>query len=82
MIDLKPGDYALRIALHEPPPADSCGWGQLLGEYPSRFHCAEQRQPRAILSTSDARPHPSGRSPAAMGDRARISASRPWKDGT
>jgi peroxiredoxin/protocatechuate 3,4-dioxygenase beta subunit len=36
-LDLKPDDYALRIALHEPPPADSCGWGRLLGEYRHEF---------------------------------------------
>ncbi|WP_406699852.1 carboxypeptidase regulatory-like domain-containing protein [Singulisphaera sp. Ch08] len=32
-IDLPPGDYALRIALHEPPPPESCGWGRVLSEY-------------------------------------------------
>jgi peroxiredoxin/protocatechuate 3,4-dioxygenase beta subunit len=36
-LDLQPGDYALRIALHEPPPANSCGWGRLLGEYQHEF---------------------------------------------
>jgi len=36
-LDLKPGDYALRIALHEPPPGDSCGWGRLLSEYVHEF---------------------------------------------
>jgi peroxiredoxin len=36
-LDLKPGDYTLRIALHEPPPADSCGWGRLLGEFVHDF---------------------------------------------
>jgi peroxiredoxin len=36
-VDLKPGDYTLRIALHEPPPGDSCGWGRLLGEYAREF---------------------------------------------
>jgi hypothetical protein len=32
-LDLQPGEYTLRIALYEPPPGDSCGWGPLLGEY-------------------------------------------------
>ena len=36
-LDLKPGDYTLHIALHEPPPADSCGWGRLLSEYAHEF---------------------------------------------
>ncbi len=40
-MDLGPGDYALRIALHEPPPANSCGWGRLLGEYTHEFNVPE-----------------------------------------
>jgi peroxiredoxin len=36
-LDLKSGDYALHIALHEPPPGDSCGWGRLLSEYAHEF---------------------------------------------
>jgi peroxiredoxin len=36
-LDLKPGDYSLQIALHEPPPGDSCGWGRLLSEYVHKF---------------------------------------------
>jgi RNA polymerase sigma factor (sigma-70 family) len=35
--DLRPGDYVLRLALHEPPPADSCGWGRLIAEYSREF---------------------------------------------
>jgi RNA polymerase sigma factor (sigma-70 family) len=35
--DLRPGDYMLRIALHEPPPSDACGWGRLLGEFSHAF---------------------------------------------
>jgi peroxiredoxin/protocatechuate 3,4-dioxygenase beta subunit len=40
-IDLPPGDYSLRIALHEPPPGDSCGWGRVLGEYARDFTVPE-----------------------------------------
>ncbi len=29
--DLTPGDYALRIAIHEPPGLGECGWGRLIG---------------------------------------------------
>jgi len=36
-IDLQPGDYTLRVALHEPPPPNSCGWGRVLGEYHHNF---------------------------------------------
>jgi RNA polymerase sigma factor (sigma-70 family) len=36
-VDLRPGDYTLRIVLHEPPPADACGWGRLLGEFSHTF---------------------------------------------
>jgi thiol-disulfide isomerase/thioredoxin len=31
--DLRPGDYLLRIALHEPPPSNACGWGRLIAAY-------------------------------------------------
>lgn len=30
---LSPGTYSLRIALHEFPPANDCGWGRVVGEY-------------------------------------------------
>jgi peroxiredoxin/protocatechuate 3,4-dioxygenase beta subunit len=36
-IDLQPGDYTLRVALHEPPPPESCGWGRVLSEYAHDF---------------------------------------------
>ncbi len=36
-IDLPPGDYTLHIALHEPPPGDSCGWGRIVSEYTYDF---------------------------------------------
>jgi peroxiredoxin len=36
-LDIAPGEYTLRIALHEPPPGDSCGWGRLVGEYMRDF---------------------------------------------
>ncbi len=36
-LDLAPGDYLLRVALHESPPRDSCGWGRLLSEYAHEF---------------------------------------------
>jgi RNA polymerase sigma factor (sigma-70 family) len=36
-LDLPPGDYALRIALHEPPPDNACGWGRLVAAYTRDF---------------------------------------------
>lgn len=36
-LDLRPGDYTLHVALHEPPPAESCGWGRLLAEFKHDF---------------------------------------------
>ena len=36
-IDLQPGDYILRLALHERPPSESCGWGRVLSEYAHDF---------------------------------------------
>jgi thiol-disulfide isomerase/thioredoxin len=35
--DLPPGDYQLRIALHEPPPPNACGWGRLIAAYAREF---------------------------------------------
>ncbi|QEH31875.1 ECF RNA polymerase sigma factor SigE [Aquisphaera giovannonii] len=35
--DLRPGDYRLRIAIHEPPPADACGWGRLIASHEHTF---------------------------------------------
>jgi peroxiredoxin/protocatechuate 3,4-dioxygenase beta subunit len=41
-VDLGPGDYTLRIALHEPPQGDACGWGRILGDYTCAFRVDEQ----------------------------------------
>lgn len=35
--DLRPGDYTFRIALHEPPPENSCGWGRLVAAFSGEF---------------------------------------------
>lgn len=39
--DMPAGSYAMRIALHEPPPENSCGWGRVLGEYTANFTVPE-----------------------------------------
>jgi thiol-disulfide isomerase/thioredoxin len=35
--DLRPGDYRLQIALHEPPPSNACGWGRLIAAFDHDF---------------------------------------------
>jgi peroxiredoxin len=35
--DLPPGDYILRVAIHEAPPENACGWGQLIASYAHEF---------------------------------------------
>ena len=79
-IDLQPGNYTLRIALHEPPPSESCGWGRVLSEYTHGFTVPAG-------STASDPPLDLGRlesvlvdgRPLEVGDRARNSPSRPWK---
>jgi RNA polymerase sigma factor (sigma-70 family) len=46
--DLPPGDYVLRIALHEPPPADACGWGRLIAAYSREFTASGTADDRPI----------------------------------
>jgi peroxiredoxin len=70
-IDLPPGEYSLRIALHEPPPGDSCGWGRVLGEYASEFTVPEgatSADPPLELGRLESAPI--GGRPLAVGDRA------------
>jgi peroxiredoxin/protocatechuate 3,4-dioxygenase beta subunit len=70
-IDLPPGDYSLRFALHEPPPGDSCGWGRVLGEYASEFTVpqgATAADPPLDLGRLESAPV--GGRPLAVGDRA------------
>jgi peroxiredoxin len=35
--NIAPGEYKLRISIHEPPPDDACGWGPLIGEFSREF---------------------------------------------
>ena len=46
--DLRAGDYILRIALHEPPPEEACGWGRLLGEFSHEFTVPDERPMRPL----------------------------------
>jgi thiol-disulfide isomerase/thioredoxin/protocatechuate 3,4-dioxygenase beta subunit len=70
-IDIPPGDYTLRIALHEPPPPESCGWGRVLGEYVRDF--TVPAGPSANVSPLDLgqlEPAPVDGRPLEVGDRA------------
>jgi len=70
-LDLKPGDYTLRIALHEPPPGDSCGWGRLLGEYVHEFTVpAGTTAGDAALDLGTLEPIVVGGRPVQVGDHA------------
>jgi RNA polymerase sigma factor (sigma-70 family) len=35
--NIGPGEYKLRISIHEPPAGNACGWGRLVGEYSREF---------------------------------------------
>ncbi len=37
-LDLPPGDFVMTVALHEPPPDNSCGWGRLVAAYRHEIH--------------------------------------------
>lgn len=70
-LDLRPGDYSLHIALHEPPPADSCGWGRLLSAYDREFTVPEgntANEPPLDLGLLE--PIKVDRRPLQVGDRA------------
>ncbi len=69
-LDLKPGDYALRIALHEPPPADSCGWGRLLSEYQHEFTVPAGAPASDPLDLGSLDPITAVGRPLRIGDRA------------
>ena len=76
-IDLKPGDYVLRIALHEPPPEDSCGWGRLLSKYQHEFTVPAGTDASDPLDLGSLEPIAVGSRSLQAGDLRRISGSRP-----
>jgi thiol-disulfide isomerase/thioredoxin/protocatechuate 3,4-dioxygenase beta subunit len=70
-IDLPPGAYSLRIALHEPPPPDSCGWGRVLSEYAHDFTVpAGTTATDPPLDLGRLESIPIGGRPLEVGDRA------------
>ncbi len=36
--DLPPGEFKLRISIHEPPPQEACGWGRLIAGFSHVFN--------------------------------------------
>ena len=36
--DLAPGEFKLRISIHEPPPQETCGWGRLIAGFSQVFN--------------------------------------------
>jgi RNA polymerase sigma factor (sigma-70 family) len=36
--DLAPGEFKLRISIHEPPPEEACGWGRLIAGFSHVFN--------------------------------------------
>jgi|GEM_PF-2559033 len=40
--DLAPGDYRLRVIIHEPPSEGQCGWGRLIASFSHEFTIQDQ----------------------------------------
>ena len=68
-LDLPPGDYVLRIALHEPPPDDACGWGRLIAAY-SREFSVSGKADDSPLDLGSLQPVELGGRPLKVGDTA------------
>ena len=67
--DLTPGEYVLRIAIHEPPPENACGWGRLIASY-SRAFTVSGTANDAPLDLGSVPPADSGGRPLGLGDVA------------
>ena len=70
--NIEPGEYKLRISLHEPPPDNACGWGRLVGEYSREFTVSTV--PGGVsddpLDLGDLVPAPVSVHPLQLGDAA------------
>jgi thiol-disulfide isomerase/thioredoxin/protocatechuate 3,4-dioxygenase beta subunit len=67
--DLGEGDYVLRASIHEPPPADACGWGRLIGEFTHEFRVTGNASD-GPLDLGRLQPAEVGREPLQVGERA------------
>ncbi len=68
-LDLPPGDYVMNVALHEPPPDSSCGWGRLVAAYRHEIHVSGGPD-EGPLDLGDVQPAEIGGKPLAPGDLA------------
>lgn len=68
-LDLPPGDYVMKVALHEPPPDNSCGWGRLVVAYRHEIHISGGAND-GPLDLGDVQPAETGGKPLAPGDPA------------
>jgi len=70
--DIGPGDYNLRVSIHQPPPDESCGWGRLVGEFSRAFTVPPI--PGGVsddpLDVGDLQPAPTSVRPLRIGDTA------------
>jgi RNA polymerase sigma factor (sigma-70 family) len=70
--NIGPGEYRLRIGIHEPPLGDACGWGRLVGEFSREFTVSTV--PGGVsddpLDLGDLEPAPVSVHPLQRGDTA------------
>jgi peroxiredoxin len=70
--NIGPGEYKLRISIHEPPPDDECGWGRLVGDFSREFTVSNV--PGGVsddpLDLGDLQPAPVAVRPLQLGDTA------------
>jgi RNA polymerase sigma factor (sigma-70 family) len=64
--DLEPGEYKLRISIHEPPPADECGWGRLIAGFSHLFKVSDDAN-GSPLDLGNLEPAETGGQPLSVG---------------
>jgi RNA polymerase sigma factor (sigma-70 family) len=70
--NIVPGDYKLRISIHEPPPGDECGCGRLIGDFSREFTVSNVPAGASDdpLDLGDLQPTPVAIRPLQVGDNA------------
>jgi peroxiredoxin/protocatechuate 3,4-dioxygenase beta subunit len=51
--DVPAGDYVMKIALHEPPPENACGWGALVAAFSHEFKVSSDGRETVDLGVLD-----------------------------
>jgi RNA polymerase sigma factor (sigma-70 family) len=71
-VDIGPGDYRIRVSIHEPPPLEACGWGRLIGEFSREFAVSPIRGGVSDdpLDLGELEPTPIAAHPLGIGDVA------------